>query len=163
MPQVREVEIRQEARFVLWALRCAVLRSYGNSDAEAELARGFELARVSETLSQFWSLASALISVDWSPAVWHEPWCCCASNEELIILQAMAESAERLRGEQAEPAWRWRTIVPATSVGLIDAMARSWIAALDRAGVMFPRSAELVQSLRPLENITQPAGMARLH
>jgi len=161
--RIRHVEIRQEARFVLWALRCAVARLRGDPAIEQEIERGFEIADVTETVVEFWALAEALYAVAWSHAVWHDPRCCCASSEELLILQALAEVAERLRNGQPEPACRWRVILPDVSVEVVDASARAWIEVLDRAGVVFPPMGELIDSLGPLQNIARPAGAVRLN
>ncbi len=163
MDAQRELEIRQEARFVLWALRCAVSRSRGDFEAEAEIAWGFQMADVLDTSVEFWNFADALCSIGWSLAAWHDPRCGCISTEEIVMLQALAETAERQRQQQAEPAVWWRTLVPNSAVPSIDAQARSWLDALDRAGVQFPCQGELVSGLRPLENLMEPAGALRLH
>ncbi len=56
-----EVEIRQEARFVLWALRwCALAHQGDNEQAHGEIVRGFELADASETVPSFWEFARSL-------------------------------------------------------------------------------------------------------
>lgn len=159
----RELEIRQEARFVLWALRCAVSRSRGDYEAEAEIAWGFQMADVLDTSVEFWNFAEVLCSIGWSLAAWHDPRCGCISTEEIVMLQALAETAERQRTEQVEPGMWWRTLVPAGTVPSIDAQARAWLKSLERAGVKFPCQGELVTGLRQLENLMEPAGAMRLH
>jgi hypothetical protein len=163
MDAQRELEIRQEARFVLWALRCAVSRSRGDFDAEAEIAWGFRMADVQGTSEEFWNFAEVLCSIGWSLAAWHDPRCGCISSEEIAMLQALAETAERQRRQQMEPAMWWRTLVPNSTVSSIDSQARSWLDALERAGVRFPCQDELVTGLRQLENLVEPAGPLRLH
>jgi hypothetical protein len=163
MDAQREFEIRQEARFVLWALRCAVSRSRGDFEAEAEIAWGFQMADVLDTSVEFWNFADVLCSIGWSLAAWHDPRCGCISTEEIVMLQALAETAERQRRQQLEPAAWWRTLVPNNTVTSIDAQARCWLNALDRAGVKFPGQGELVTGLRQLENLVEPAGAMRLH
>ncbi len=163
MDSQRELAIRQEARFVLWALRCAVSRSRGDFEAEAEIAWGFHMADVLDTSVEFWNFADALCAIGWSLAAWHDPRCGCISTEEIVLLQALAETAERQRRQQLEPATWWRTLVPNHVVPSIDAQARSWLEALDRAGVKFPCQGELVTGLRQLENLVEPAGAMRLH
>jgi hypothetical protein len=163
MDAQRALAIRQEARFVLWALRCAVSRSRGDDEAEAEIAWGFQMADVQATTTEFWNFADVLCAIGWSPAAWHDPRCGCISTEEIVMLQALAETAERQRRQQVEPAVWWRTLVPDNTVQSIDAQARSWLHALDRAGVKFPCQGELVTGLRQLENLVEPAGAIRLH
>lgn len=159
----RQFEIRQEARFVLWALRCAVAHERGDAAAHAELLRGFELADVLETAAPFREFVRVLCSVEWTPAAWHHPQCSCVSNEELIVLQALADTWERLRCGDSCPGTWWQVLVPASVAGRLDADARLWLDALRGAGVAFPRSAELIESLRLLENMAQPAAAAQLH
>jgi hypothetical protein len=161
--QIRQLEIRQEARFVLWALRCGMARQSGDPVIEAEIHRGFELADVLETRDEFWRFAEALAAVPWSHCAWHDPRCCCASSEELLVLQALAEVAERCRNGHEQVAGWWRMILPANSVERVDGCAREWISALSRAGVEFPAMHELIESLGPLSNLAQPAGSARLN
>lgn len=159
----RQLEVCQEARFVLWALRCAVARHDDDREAAAEISRGFELADVSETSLAFWEFAEALRSIVWAETVWHDPRCCCVSTEEVFLLQALAETSERLRQSEVQPAQWWRVLIPAKSIAIVDRMARAWLDALDRAGVVFPLRGELVDSLRPLENMMTPAGSLRLN
>lgn len=157
----RRFEIRQEARFVLWALRCAVAHDRGDVCAESELRRGFELADVMETAASFRGFALALCSVQWAPAVWHDPQCGCVSSEELLMLQALADACERQRmGDENPSAW-WLVLMPTANVGHLDHVARSWLRALQAAGVSFPQPRELIESLGQLESIAGPAGHGR--
>jgi len=163
MDPSRQFEIRQEARFVLWALRCAVAQERGDVAAAGELQRGFELADVIETSTPFRQLAVALCSVDWPATVWHDPQCCCVSYEELFMLQALADACERQHiGDGSPSAW-WRVLVPQTRVATVDVAARCWLRALHAAGVSFPHPRELIESLGQLEQLAAPARPVRLN
>jgi hypothetical protein len=160
----RQTEICQEARFVLWALRCAVAGARGDQEAQAELARGFELADVPETADAFRRLALALTSFQWPLPVWHHPRCSCVSTEEMCVLRALSEVAERQKQSDPRPVLWWRLLLPAEGIAAVDAAARGWLLVLERAGVVFPRPAELVECLQPLEAVAQPAPPAmRIH
>lgn len=161
---VRQFEICQEARFVLWALRCAIATGRGDTAAPAELARGFELADVPETAASFQQLSGVLGAMNWSPEVWHHPRCSCVSNEEMLILRTLAETAAALRRGDPRPARTWQALVPLRAVGALDLAARAWLAVLQRAGVVFPQPAELMECLEPLESLVEPAPrMAQVH
>lgn len=163
MDMARQFEICQEARFVLWAVRCAVARFRGEHDAGVELERGFELADVPETTGAFLAFSRSLCAVDWPPTTWHHPRCCCVSNEEMLVLQALAEAAHRLRTGNVAPPPLWRLLLPAVAIAAIDAAARNWLATLERAGVLFPAPEELLECLRPMEGLAEPAMAGRLH
>lgn len=163
METSRQVEICQEARFVLWALRCAIAAVRGDAQAEAELARGFELADVPETSIAFRRLATALGAVQWRAPAWHHPQCGCVSTEEMCVLRALAEAAERERTGDPRPGQWWLLLLPAALVADADAIARGWLAALERAGVVFPAPPELMECLQPLETVAGPAVMAVFH
>jgi hypothetical protein len=153
----RQAEICQEARFVLWALRCAVAAAAGEAGAEAELTLGFALADVAETAPAFRDFAGALSVVEWPDAVWHHPRCCCVSTEEMFILRALADTAERQRrGEAGHGHW-WLLLLNVPAIPAVDAGARAWLRVLERAGVVFPSQAELVECLRPMEGLMEPA------
>ena len=147
---------------MLWALRYAMAHVGGNAEAEDQINRGFELADVMETRTAFWALARVLAAMDWS-SVWHAPCCCSTSSEELLVLQAIAESGERHRSGQAEPAAWWRLIVPPDAIGELDRSARAWIEALEQAGVVFPRMNDLIESLEPLHAIARQAASVHLN
>ncbi len=153
----RQAEICQEARFVLWALRCAVAAGRGAEEAAAELTLGFELADVAETAAAFRGFAAELCAVQWPLEVWHHPRCCCISTQEMFILQALAQAAERHRQADSAHGHWWRLLLPANHIAAVDAAAREWLGVLERAGVVFPSPAELVECLRPLEGLTEPA------
>lgn len=159
----RQFEICQEARFVLWALRCAVAWSRGEPEARTELQRGFELADVPETTTSFLEFSRRLCAVTWEPTTWHHPRCCCVSPQELLMLQALSGAAHRLRRGDAAAVPLWHMLVPDHAVEAVDASAREWLVALDRAGIRFPAPEELLECLRPLEAITAPAGSHRIH
>lgn len=163
MESTRQVEICQEARFVLWALRCAMAIGRGEAAAEAELALGFELADVPETRATFAEFAARLAAFDWPETVWHHQRCGCVSSEEMSVLQALAETAMRQRRGEAGATHWWRLLIPVASIPSIDAAARDWLSVLNRAGVVFPSPAELLECLQPLENLAGPARAARVH
>lgn len=153
----RQAEICQEARFVLWALRCAVAAERGEAGAEAELQLGFELADVPETAASFRDFAAVLCNLDWPLTVWHHPRCCCVSTEEMFILRALADTAERQRrGEMGQGLW-WHLLLQVDAIAAVDGGARAWLGALERAGVVFPSQAELVECLRPIEGLAEPS------
>jgi hypothetical protein len=71
-----EVEVRQEASFVLWAPRCCALeRERYNIPVIREIRNGFELADASETLVSFWEFARSLCQAAASRVTWHGPAC----------------------------------------------------------------------------------------
>jgi hypothetical protein len=151
----RQTEICQEARFVLWALRCAVAGARGDQEAQAD---------VPETADAFRRLALALTSFQWPLPVWHHPRCSCVSTEEMCVLRALSEVAERQKQSDPRPVLWWRLLLPAEGIAAVDAAARGWLLVLERAGVVFPRPAELVECLQPLEAVAQPAPPAmRIH
>src|SRR5687767_13890380 len=89
-----EMEIRIEARFVLWALRCCAHRDgMAPQVAAREVSRGFELADAAETLDRFWRFAQALCDALDAPQVWHHPTCECVSPEEMAVLEALCFAA----------------------------------------------------------------------
>lgn len=163
MSALRELEIRQEARFVLWALRSAMAGARGDEAAGTELARGFTLVGVSGTAGTFTDFTRALFAVDWDISVWHGPRCCCVSTEEVFVLNALAEAAERQRRATAGPAQWWRLVLPPDRIAAVDAAARTWLQELERAGVRFPPPDMLDACLRPVQNIAEPARAAGLH
>jgi hypothetical protein len=155
----RQAEICQEARFVLWALRCAVAAERGEAGAEAELSLGFDLADVPETAGAFRDFAAVLGRLEWPLTVWHHPRCGCVSTEEMFILRALADTAERQRsGEPGQGQW-WRLLLRVDAIAAVDAGAREWLRALARAGVVFPSQSELVECLRPIEGLSEPASV----
>lgn len=163
MEGARQFEICQEARFVLWALRCAIARGRGETGADAEISRGFELADVPETTPAFLAFGHLLASVEWHETVWHHPQCRCVSTEEMWVLRALAECTEPLHGATPAAIRWWRLLLPAAAIPAVVAAARSWLAVLERAGVVFPSPAELLECLVPLEGLAGPARVARLH
>jgi hypothetical protein len=160
-----EVEIRQEARFVLWALRwCALGHQWDNEQAQAEIGRGFELADASETVAAFREFGRVLCQS--APSlVWHGPACGCVSSGEMHVLHALAQVADHRREEVAAPAQWWRVLVPAALVDPIDRLARQWLAQLHRAGIEYPGAARLIEALSPLQVLTDdmPARNAALN
>jgi hypothetical protein len=147
----RELEIREEARFALWALRCcAAARNRGDAFL-SELSRGFDLADVTETSAEFRRFADLLCSCSEGRVTWHDPRCACLSPGELSILQALATSVERLDEQAVSPAPWWNGVIDACAASPVDRLAREWLSSLQRAGIRFPRPAELVVSLVALE------------
>lgn len=143
----RELEIREEARFALWALRCcAAARSRGEAFI-SELSRGFELADVTETSREFRRFAELLCHCADGRVTWHEPRCACLSLGELFILQALATAGERLGEHATAPAPWWNGVMDSRAASQVDDLARCWLVSLQRAGIRFPRPAELVVSL----------------
>lgn len=163
MESARQVEICQEARFVLWALRCAMAIARGDQATRAELELGLELADVPETTAAFREFTGRLCALEWPREVWHHQRCGCVSTEEMCILQALAETALRQRRAVPGSAHWWRLLLPGASIPAIDAAARAWLAALHRAGVVFPAPLELLECLQPLERLAGPAPAARIH
>jgi hypothetical protein len=150
-----EVEIRQEARFVLWALRwCALDHQGDNEQARAEIVRGFELADASEAASSFWEFARCLCSAA-STVVWHGPVCGCVSSGEMHVLHALAQVADHERGAIAAPSVWWRVLVPAARLEQIDGLARRWLGQLHRAGIEYPGATRLIEALNPLQNLME--------
>lgn len=163
MEPMRQFEICQEARFVLWALRCAVARFRGEREADGELERGFELADVPETTASFLAFSQCLCAVEWPAATWHHPRCCGVSTEEMVVLHALSEAAHRMRLGEAAATPLWRLLLPAAAIGMVESAARGWLATLERAGIRFPAPDELLESLGPMERMTEPAVRAGLH
>jgi hypothetical protein len=158
----RQAEICQEARFVLWALRCAVAAQRGEEGAEAELRLGFDLADVHETAPAFRDFAEVLCSLEWPHTVWHHPRCGCVSTEEMCILRALADAAERERNDDQGPGHWWRLLLQVDAIASVDGRARAWLGALGRAGVVFPSQAELVECLRPIEGLAEPSSASHV-
>lgn len=161
-----EVEIRQEARFVLWALRwCALDHESNNEQARAEIVRGFELADASEAAASFWEFGRYLCQSASPAVVWHGPVCGCVSSGEMHVLHALAQVADHERAAIAAPSAWWRVLVPATRLEQVDALARSWLAQLHRAGIEYPGAMRLIEALSPLQNLTEemPARRAVLN
>jgi hypothetical protein len=160
-----EVEIRQEARFVLWALRwCALDQQSDNNQAHAEITRGFELADASEAAASFWEFARCLCAAS-TALVWHGPVCGCVSSGEMHVLHALAQVADHERAAIAAPSPWWRVLVPAGRLEQVDGLARRWLAQLHRAGIEYPGAARLIEALSPLQNLTEemPARRAVLN
>lgn len=162
MDAAREIEIREEARFVLWALRCCAARSQGEG-FEAELLQGFELADVEETTAAFRRFAHALCQHAAGRVTWHGPRCACLSFGEILILQALATSGESLGEADIAPAPWWSGVVALHAAPVVDRLARHWLGALQRAGIRFPRPAELVVSLSALDNLIGTGEAAQVH
>lgn len=150
------------ARFVLWALRCAHEDARGDAAADAHLRQGFELTGVAGTLPEFHVFSSRLFVIEWPQTVWHHPTCCCMSTEEVLLLQTLADVAGRQRDGVIAPSPWWRFLVPAAITADLDSSARRWLAALERADVVFPPAAELTQLLQPIEGLTGPE-RSRVH
>lgn len=163
MSSMRELQTRQEARFVLWALRSALCGARGDESCARELELVFDLAGVADTSASFHALARTLFAVDWPLAAWHGPRCGCMSTEEFFVLNALAEVAARQRQHDANPAAWWRAVLPAQHIAAVDAAARSWLAELECAGVAFPTPEHLHACLRPLESIAGPAPAMPVH
>jgi len=152
--ELSEVEIRQEARFVLWALRWCALDHQGDSEqAKAEIARGFELADASEAAASFWEFARCLCQCASSSLVWHGPVCGCVSSGEMHVLHALAQVADHERHAIAGASPWWRVLVPAARLEQVDALARRWLAQLHRAGIEYPGATRLIEALGPLQNL----------
>lgn len=154
---MQDLQTRQEARFVLWALRSAVCDARGDEEAANELAMGFALAGVSGTIDSFVTFARALLDMEWPLAVWHGPRCTCVSSEEVLILNSLAETAARLRQQDPCVAQWWRLVLPTDRIAAVDRAARIWLAELERSGVSFPEPGPLHSCLAPLEKLSGPA------
>ncbi|MET0293153.1 MAG: hypothetical protein ABW136_12400 [Steroidobacteraceae bacterium] len=140
-----ELEIRIEARFVLWALRCcAHRRDVPLQTIAQEVARGFELADAAETLDRFWRFAQALCDVVETPGVWHHPTCDCVSSEEMQVLEALSHAALE-RPETVRIGTPWRRLVGDDYALLVDRLARQWLHALRNAGICYPAPGQLVR------------------
>jgi hypothetical protein len=151
-----EVEIRQEARFVLWALRwCALARQGDEPLAQDEVSRGFDMAQAREVAVSFWEFADCLCRCVSSGLVWHGPACTCVSSGEMNVLHALAQVAGDLRSGAPAPALWWRGIVPASRLPLVDGLARLWLGQLQRAGIDFPGPTQLIEAMTPLHNLVE--------
>lgn len=140
-----DLEIRIEARFALWALRCCAHRQDVPIETIAEeVARGFELADATETLDRFWRFAQVLCDVVESPEVWHHPTCDCVSSEEFQVLEALSHAAIEHYGDAATGT-PWRSLVGEDYALLVERLARQWLLALRRAGICYPPPGELVR------------------
>jgi hypothetical protein len=140
-----ELEIRIEARFVLWALRCCAQRRHEPLEEIArEVMRGFELADATETLDSFWRFAQALCDVIESAEAWHHPTCDCVSDEEMQILEALSHTAFGCR-EPLSPHEPWPRLVGEDYSLLVGRLAGQWLAALRNAGICYPAPGELVR------------------
>lgn len=149
-----EVEVRQEARFVLWALRCCVLvRDGDNERLSGQIDRGFELADASETVSAFREFGTSLYQAASAAVIWHGPECGCISSGEMHVLHALAQVADHRREQVVEPSQWWRVVVPAARVAQIDQLARQWLAQLHRAGIEYPGTTRLIEALTPLQSL----------
>lgn len=157
MSNLSDLETRQEARFVLWALRTAHCGMQGEPGAGMELLRGFSLAGVAGSMGAFQDFVRALFAMQWPLTVWHGPQCGCVSTEEVFVLNALAEAAARQRDGNAGAAQWWRLLLPARRIGAVDAAARVWLSQLELAGVAFPGPQQLHSCMRPLEYIAGPA------
>jgi hypothetical protein len=155
--RIREVEIRQEARFVLWALRTAVANHHGYREARLEVLNSFRLSGIEATRHRFWRFADALAQVGWAPTVWHDPCCGCASTEEILVLQALAETRARLCNGLRGAGQKWSALVSPEHTALIDLAARGWLMALQACGVEYPRPNELITCLGSLSVLSEPA------
>jgi hypothetical protein len=157
-----EVEIRQEARFVLWALRWCALAHQGDSErAWTEIGRGFELADASETAASFWAFARCLCQ-NAGTLVWHGPACGCVSSGEMHVLHALAQVADRQRANDAAPSKWWQVMAPEPLNAKLDDLARCWLGQLRRAGIEYPGAAELVEALTPLHSLADEFPTQRL-
>ena len=141
-----DLEIRIEARFALWALRCcAHNRDMPLRTIAEEVARGFELADASETLDRFWRFAQVLCDVVDSTSAWHHPTCDCVSEEEMQILEALSFAAGDAGERPVSGTTAWLRVVDADYALRIEALARQWLHALKRAGICYPSPGELVR------------------
>lgn len=148
--ELSEVEIRQEARFVLWALRCCALLHNGNNRAaQGEIVRGFEIADALETLGSFREFGVFLQEAA-KGVVWHGPACGCISSGEMHVLHALSQVADHQRDAAVTPSQWWRVLVPAVHLDRIEILARRWLADLGRAGIEYPGVNRLIEALTPL-------------
>ena len=79
------------------------------------------------------------------------------------MLQALADACERQHSGDENPSTWWRVLVPVACITDVDAAARCWLRALHAAGVDFPQSRELIESLGQLESLAGPARPLRLN
>jgi hypothetical protein len=140
-----ELEIRIEARFVLWALRCCAHRGDTAVQAAQEVARGFELADVAETLDRFWRFAQALCDAVDTPQAWHHPTCDCVSAEEMAVLEALCFAAQPSPQVATRPQAPWSGLIAEDYALLVHALAGQWLHALRRAGICYPLPGDLVR------------------
>jgi hypothetical protein len=162
MDDYQELLIREEARFVLWALRCAAAAEAGDDDARAELERGFELVDVAETNDAFAAFALALCRGGTGRIEWHEPACACVSAPEMAVLHQLATIAARLHAAEADADRGWEALVPAVLAPRVDRLARGWLLSLREAGICFPEPSQMIASLSALQNFIEPPPSARL-
>ena len=126
-----EIEIRQEARFVLWALRRCAEWSPESEAMAADVCQGFEA----------------------SGFAWHSPECACVSDEEMQVLHALALAADPLARPDPKPSAWWRVVGDEEELARVDLLSRDWLEALKLAGVPFPAPAGLTPSLSRLEGL----------
>lgn len=157
MSSLSNLEARQDACFVLWALRTANRDASCRDAAGPELMHGFMLAGVHDSIAAFHDFTRALFAMQWSPTAWHRPRCGCVSPEEVFVLNALAEAATRQRNGNEHAARWWRLVLPDGRIDGVDAAARLWLLHLELAGVTFPAPERLHSCLQPLECITGPA------
>jgi hypothetical protein len=160
--EMSEVEIRQEARFVLWALRwCAAAQEGEREAAHAEVMRGFDLVDATDTAGSFWEFAQCLCQCLSAGLVWHGPACSCVSSGEMHVLHALAHVADQSRANDSLPSRWWRVLVPESRLHLVDGLARLWLIQLRRSGIKYPGAAELVEAMTPLHWLMDEAPAMR--
>lgn len=140
-------EIRQEARFTLWALRTLNLRQLSGEQRQRLLAHGFDLVDATHALPLFLRFGQRLAGATVRRIHWHEPYCCRLSAGELMVLQALAQC--QCEGQ----CLAWRELMGAGENGELAASGREWLRALSLEGICFPTPAELMDGLAPLENL----------
>lgn len=143
-----ELEIRQEARFTLWALRTLNSRELTREQRQRLLAHGFDLADARHALPMFLRFGQQLAGATGHRIHWHEPHCCRLSGGELLVLQALAQ-CQSAGGECPV----WRQLLGAGESSELADCGREWLRALSLEGICFPTPAELVEGLAPLENL----------
>jgi hypothetical protein len=140
----REVLLRQEARFVLWILRCGAAAAAGRDDERNLLERGLAQASASATARACWRLSEALCLLGSDRIDWHHPQCDCVSSGEMAVLHALASVAAQLEPTEQPPEQWWGVIVPMESVLFVDRLARTWLIQLHRAGIGYPTPPQLL-------------------
>lgn len=157
MSESREVLMRREARYVLWALRCAMRAARGDEEAADSLGEQAETFAVTLACEPFIRLVRSLqtaASVDW-----HDPDCGCVSSGEMALLQALASPPEEA---PVHGGW-WPLVIATGSTEGAREAARDWLRCLAAAGLCFPHADALLATvIEPIGNLVEVPAPGRL-
>lgn len=159
----KTLEVCRILRLVLWAMRCGMLAERSGALTEEDLSDGFELAGLTAARGELRVFARLLSQVDWSLTAWHDPRCCCVSQEELVTLRALGDTAQRQRAGDGSASHWWGLLLPTLRATDVDLAARCWLVALERTGVRMPAPEDLAESLAPVEHLVDGRHSPRVH